>query len=230
MNARVAAYVSSLVTMIEVWKSEANAEGLADIQIRIDDNKVTFPEIAGAPDVFIGKVDNTPVTAIAYLLAGELMSSGYKLQYTVANGNLGLKFPEHNPAYDNMEYTAANVQQQSQGKPHGTLLHDAVEIRDRFMNAAKMSQIPDSCLYLIWYDHNATYQPRLIAVSEGSLVYTEDITDSPWYTASELAWMIAASITGSGGKYRITKQPVDCRLFGVPKGSIYSVFLIENNR
>lgn len=112
MNARVAAYVSSLVPMIEVWKSEANTEGLADIQIRIDDGKVTFPEIVGAPDIHIGKVNNTPVAAIAYLLAGELLSSGYKLQYTVANGNLGLKFPEHNPAYDNMEYTAANVQQE----------------------------------------------------------------------------------------------------------------------
>lgn len=123
-----------------------------------------------------------------------------------------------------------NNPEDHQGKPHGTLLHDAVELRDRVMEAAKMAQLSDSCLYLIWYDHNANYQPRLVAVSEGSLVYTEDITDSPWYTASEIAWMIAASITGSGGKYRITKQPVDCRLFGVPKDSIYSVFLIENNR
>jgi hypothetical protein len=96
--------------MIEVWKSEANTEGLADIQIRIDDSKVTFPEIDGAPDVFIGKVGNTSVTAIAYMLAGELLSRGCTLQYTVANGNLGLKFPEHNPMYDNMEYTGATVQ------------------------------------------------------------------------------------------------------------------------
>lgn len=109
MNARVAAYVSSLVPMIEVWKSEANTEGLADIQIRIDDGKVTFPEIVGAPDIHIGKVNNTPVAAIAYLLAGELLSSGYKLQYTVANGNLGLKFPEQQQQLqDNLEYTVAN--------------------------------------------------------------------------------------------------------------------------
>lgn len=115
------------------------------------------------------------------------------------------------------------------GKPHGTLLHDAVELRDRVMDTARMSQLSDSCLYLIWYDNNA-YQPRIVAVAEGSIVYAEDITDSPWYTASEIAWMIAASIVGSGGKYRIEKQSTDCRRFDVPKGSIYSVFQITRNQ
>lgn len=163
-------------------------------------------------------IPGVPGDALYYQLVATLYLSGYaKVDHS--DGVLSMCMPSRSSDLD-----------QAPEKPHGTLLHDAVEIRDRFMDAAKMTQIPDSCLYLIWYDHNATYQPRLIAVSEGSLVYTEDITDSPWYTASELAWMIAASITGSGGKYRITKQPTDCRLFGVPEGSIYSVFLIENNR
>ena len=166
-------------------------------------------------------IEGVPLVAVKHLLCAKLYMAGF-----VAVGKQYQK--QNSDGKSLLMVMPASKETASDQAPPGTLRTYAMTWLEQARKALYAEAGKDSgCMYLMQYAQaqDKPQQARLIAVSEGSIVYECDIKDSMYYTGLEVANAIKAMVLDSDNM-RIQKVDPDSRLFGVPSNSIDRLYLI----
>lgn len=170
----------------------------------------------------VPSMDGVPTAAVTHLLCAKLYMAGFVAadkQYQNQNSD----------SKSLLMIMPASKEADSAPKPPGTLRTYALHWFEQAHRALKgMSTKDSSCIYLMRYCHGSdyTYQERLTAVADSSIVYECDIEDSPCYTSAEIVNAIKAMVLDSDNM-RIQKVTADVRHFGIPSSKIDKLYLIE---
>lgn len=166
-------------------------------------------------------LDGAPAVAVMHLLCAKLYMAGFvdadEQQKQNSDGKALLMI------------MPASKETASDPATPGTLRTYALTWLGQARKALYAEAGKDSgCMYLMQYAQaqDKPQQARLIAVSDGSIVYECDIKDSMYYTGLEVANAIKAMVLDSANM-RIQKVDPDSRRFSVPPNSIDRLYLID---
>lgn len=167
-------------------------------------------------------IEGVPLVAVKHLLCYKLYMAGFVAadkQYQAQNSD----------GKSLLMVMPASKETASDPAPPGTLRTYALTWFDQARESLYAESGKDSsCIYLMRYCHgsNHPYQERLIAIADGSIVYEDDIKDSPYYTSAEIANAIKALVMDSDNM-RIQKVDYDSRCFSIPSYKIDKLYLID---
>lgn len=170
----------------------------------------------------VPSMDGVPTAAVTHLLCAKLYMAGFVAadkQYQNQNSD----------SKSLLMIMPASKLTVNEPEPSGTLRSYAMTYFDQANNALyNTGGKASGCMYLVQYVQSSDqpYQNRLIAVSDGSIVYECDIKGSMYYTEAEIANAIKAIVLDSDSM-RIQKVANDSRRFSIPAKRISRVYLIS---